>query len=91
MKAHLLIGEGDTGLNTGGMGAVARLVLAHNHAQTLALVMARKQSLGMANVHARYIDDHNTFGAYAAATVLMGLALVTLLLMTALNRKREAA
>jgi sulfate transport system permease protein len=42
-------------------------------------------------VHARYIDDHNTFGAYAAATVLMGLALVTLLLMTALNRKREAA
>jgi sulfate/thiosulfate transport system permease protein len=42
-------------------------------------------------VHARYIDDHNTFGAYAAATVLMGLALVTLLLMTAVNRKREAA
>ena len=41
-------------------------------------------------VHARYIDDHNTFGAYAASTVLMGLALVTLLLMTALNRKREA-
>jgi sulfate/thiosulfate transport system permease protein len=42
-------------------------------------------------VHARYIDDHNTFGAYAAATSLMGLALLTLLLMTALNRKREAA
>jgi sulfate/thiosulfate transport system permease protein len=42
-------------------------------------------------VHARYIDDHNAFGAYAAATALMGLALLTLLLMTALNRKREAA
>jgi sulfate transport system permease protein len=42
-------------------------------------------------VHSRYIDDHNTFGAYAAATALMGLALLTLLLMTALNRKREAA
>jgi sulfate/thiosulfate transport system permease protein len=42
-------------------------------------------------VHARYIDDHNAFGAYSAATVLMGLALVTLLLMTVLNRKREAA
>jgi sulfate/thiosulfate transport system permease protein len=42
-------------------------------------------------VHARYIDDHNVYGAYAAATVLMGLALVTLLLMTVLNRKREAA
>jgi sulfate transport system permease protein len=42
-------------------------------------------------VHARYIDDHNVFGAYAAATVLMGLALVTLLLMTVLNRKRETA
>jgi sulfate transport system permease protein len=41
-------------------------------------------------VHARYIDDHNTFGAYAAATVLMGLALVTLLVMTVLNRKRDA-
>ena len=41
-------------------------------------------------VHARYIDDHNTFGAYAAATVLMGIALVTLLVMTVLNRKRDA-
>ena len=36
---------------------VADLVLANNKAQTLALLMARKQSLGMANVHARYIDD----------------------------------
>ena len=42
-------------------------------------------------VHSRYIDDQNTFGAYAAATVLMGLALVTLLLMTAPEPKREAA
>ena len=42
-------------------------------------------------VHSRFIDDQNTFGAYAAATVLMGMALVTLLLMTVLNRKREAA
>ena len=33
-------------------------------------------------VHARYIDDHNVFGAYAASTVLMGLALITLVLMT---------
>jgi glutamate dehydrogenase len=41
---------------------VARLVLAHNHAQTLALVMARKQSSGMANVHARYIDTLETEG-----------------------------
>ncbi|WP_378738744.1 sulfate ABC transporter permease subunit CysW [Nocardia brasiliensis] len=39
-------------------------------------------------VHGRYINDHNTFGAYAAATLLMGLALVTLLLMTLLERKR---
>jgi sulfate transport system permease protein len=42
-------------------------------------------------VHARYIDDHNTFGAYAAATVLMGLALIVLFLMTFLNKKRESA
>lgn len=40
-------------------------------------------------VHSRYIDDHNTYGAYAAATLLMGLALVTLLLMTLLDRKRS--
>ena len=40
-------------------------------------------------VHSRYIDDHNTYGAYAAATVLMGLALATLLLMTLLDRKRS--
>ena len=41
-------------------------------------------------VHSRYIDDHNVFGAYASATVLMGLAILTLSLMTFLNRKREA-
>lgn len=40
-------------------------------------------------VHARYIDDHNTYGAYAAATLLMGIALVVLLLMTLLERKRS--
>ncbi|NLE80148.1 MAG: sulfate ABC transporter permease subunit CysW [Rhodococcus sp.] len=40
-------------------------------------------------VHARYIDDHNTFGAYCAAVLLMGIALVALLLMTLLDRKRS--
>jgi sulfate/thiosulfate transport system permease protein len=39
-------------------------------------------------VHARYIDDHNAFGAYAASTVLMGLAVLTLILMTTLQRRR---
>jgi sulfate/thiosulfate transport system permease protein len=39
-------------------------------------------------VHARYLDDHNTFGAYSAATLLMGMALVTIVLMTVLDRKR---
>ncbi len=38
-------------------------------------------------VHSRYIDDHNTYGAYAAATLLMGIALVVLLLMTVLDRR----
>jgi sulfate/thiosulfate transport system permease protein len=42
-------------------------------------------------VHARYTDDRNVFGAYSAATVLMLLALLTLLLMTIVNRKRENA
>ncbi len=41
-------------------------------------------------VHARYIDDHNAFGAYSASTVLMGLAVLTLLLMTTLQRRRRA-
>ena len=40
-------------------------------------------------MHSRYIDDHNTYGAYAAATLLMGIALVVLLLMTLLDRKRS--
>jgi sulfate transport system permease protein len=42
-------------------------------------------------VHARYIDDHNVFGAYTASTLLMFLAILALLLMTLLNRKRETA
>jgi sulfate transport system permease protein len=42
-------------------------------------------------VHARYIDDHNVFGAYAASSVLMAFALVTLLLMTTLDRRRNLA
>lgn len=41
-------------------------------------------------VHARYIDDHNTFGAYSAATLLMGIAIIVLLLMTLLDRKQTA-
>ncbi|WP_431949566.1 sulfate ABC transporter permease subunit CysW [Nocardia lijiangensis] len=41
-------------------------------------------------VHGRYINDHNSYGAYCAATLLMGMALVVLLLMTLLERKRGA-
>lgn len=39
-------------------------------------------------VHARYTDDQNTYGAYAAATLLMALAVATLALMSAVNRRR---
>jgi sulfate transport system permease protein len=41
-------------------------------------------------VSSRNHDDYNTFGAYAAATLLMGLALLALVVMTVLeaNRKR---
>ena len=35
---------------------VAELVLANNRAQTLALLIARRQGLPMVNVHARYLD-----------------------------------
>ncbi|MFE9788620.1 sulfate ABC transporter permease subunit CysW [Nocardia salmonicida] len=47
----------------------------------------RSQTLTLL-VHGRYINDHNTFGAYSAATLLMGMALIVLLLMTLLERKR---
>jgi sulfate transport system permease protein len=40
-------------------------------------------------VHARYVDDRNTFGAFSAASVLMILALITLLLMTLVDRRKE--
>jgi sulfate transport system permease protein len=39
-------------------------------------------------VHARYIDDHNALGAYSASTLLMFLAVLTLFVMTALQRRR---
>jgi sulfate transport system permease protein len=42
-------------------------------------------------VHSRYIDDHNAYGAYAAATLLMGLAVLTLLAMTLLDRRRKTS
>ena len=41
---------------------VAELVLDNNQAQTLALVIARRQALPMVNVHARYIDVLETEG-----------------------------
>lgn len=42
---------------------VARLVLDDNRAQTLALMIARTQSLSMVNVHARYLDALESEGA----------------------------
>ena len=38
-------------------GEVAELVLDDNRDQTLALTIARHQSLQMVNVHARYLDQ----------------------------------
>lgn len=40
-------------------------------------------------VHARFIEDHNLYGAYAASTVLMGLALLTLVATTLLDHWRK--
>ena len=42
-------------------------------------------------VHSRYVDDQNVYGAYAAATLLMAVAVLTLLLMTLLDRKRSTS
>ena len=41
---------------------VAELVLDNNRAQTLALMIARRQSLSMVNVHARYLEALETDG-----------------------------
>lgn len=40
-------------------------------------------------VSSRNHDDYNTFGAYAAATLLMGLAVITLVVMTLLDANRR--
>ncbi|WP_019204085.1 sulfate ABC transporter permease subunit CysW [Tsukamurella sp. 1534] len=40
-------------------------------------------------VSSRNHDDYNTFGAYAAATLLMGLALIALVVMTLLEATRR--
>jgi sulfate transport system permease protein len=42
-------------------------------------------------VHSRYIDDFNEFGAYTAATLLMLVAVVILVLMNLLQRTRSRA
>jgi sulfate/thiosulfate transport system permease protein len=42
-------------------------------------------------VHSRYIDDFNEFGAYTAATLLMLVAVVILVLMNVLQRTRSRA
>jgi sulfate/thiosulfate transport system permease protein len=41
-------------------------------------------------VHSRYIDDHNTYGAYCAATLLMAIAVVVLALMGLLDNRRRS-
>jgi glutamate dehydrogenase len=58
---ELTVGERNT-LLADMTDEVADLVLAHNRAQTLALMVARRQSLAMVNVHARYLDLLETEG-----------------------------
>ena len=38
-------------------------------------------------VHSRYIDDHNEFGAYSAATLLMAVSVAVLILMTTIQKR----
>lgn len=40
-------------------------------------------------VHARYLDDNNVYGAYAAATLLMIVAVLVLVIMTVLQKKQK--
>jgi sulfate transport system permease protein len=39
-------------------------------------------------VHARYLDDNNVYGAYAAATLLMVVSVIVLVVMTLLQKKK---
>ena len=39
-------------------------------------------------VHARYLDDNNVYGAYAAATLLMIVSVIVLVVMTLLQKKK---
>ena len=41
-------------------------------------------------VHARYHDVANTYGAYSAATVLLGMSLATLVVTALLDRTRRS-
>lgn len=40
-------------------------------------------------VHSRYIDDHNEYGAYAAATLLMAVSVLVLIVMTAIQNRQD--
>ncbi|RBO88372.1 sulfate ABC transporter permease subunit CysW [Nocardia puris] len=76
-----------------GLGYGVVLTVARSLGEFGAVIMVSSGFPGVSQtltllVHSRYIDDHNTFGAYCAATLLMGIAIVTLLLMTLLERKR---
>jgi glutamate dehydrogenase len=56
VRADAMSVEERNGVLAGMTDDVAELVLDNNRAQTLALVIARRQSLPMVNVHARYLD-----------------------------------
>ena len=40
-------------------------------------------------VHSRYLDDNNVYGAYSAATLLMIVSVIVLVIMTLLQKKQE--
>ncbi len=70
------------------------LTVARSLGEFGALIMVSSNFPGVSQtltllVHSRYVDDHNTFGAYSAATLLMGVAIITLVFMTLLDRKRS--
>ncbi|MFF2087056.1 sulfate ABC transporter permease subunit CysW [Nocardia sp. NPDC058176] len=76
-----------------GLGYGIVLTVARSLGEFGAVIMVSSGFAGVSQtltllVHSRYIDDHNTFGAYSAATLLMGIAILTLLLMTLFERKR---
>ncbi len=77
------------GLTYGIILTVARTLGEFGAVSVVSLGFAGQSQTLTLLVNTRYAADHNIPGAYAAATLLMGVAVIVLVAMTALDRKRS--